>query len=150
MPLGLSFRQPMSGSYWLLDLPVDERAIAFTLQAETHDVRAFARDKTLRTTGRIDAERLASGQPLEGTLAFRLARERRVTYRFTFGGDDGRRYELSGVEEWSRISPIESLTLLPASLYDAQGDEVGRATLRFDLRSDWASWLKSFRLHWEW
>ena len=37
--------------------------------------------------------------------------------------------------------------LLPASLYDASGEEIGRATLRFDLRADLGRWLKSFRVH---
>lgn len=140
----------MSGTYWLLDAPTDERAIAFAIEASTDDVRAFARDKTWRITGTIDAERLASAKPLEGTIAFKLLDERRVAYGFAFQGDDGRRYELSGQEEWSGISPVGSLTLLPASLYDERGEEIARATLRFDLRSDWAKWIKSFRLRWGW
>jgi hypothetical protein len=114
----------------------------------TSDVRAFARDKTWRITGTIDAERLARGRPLDGTLVFRLFDERRIAYRFTFPADDGRRYEVSGQEEWSGLAPVTSLTLLPVSLYDERGDEIGRAMLRFDLRSDWARWLKSFRLRW--
>jgi hypothetical protein len=149
MRLGFSFRQTMSGSFWLLDAPADDRAIAFTIEAATADVRAFVHDKTWRIAGKIDAERLASGKPLEGTLAFRLLDERRVGYRFTFPGDDSRRYELIGQEEWSGMSPVHSLTLLPASLYDERGEEIARATLRFDLRSDWGKWMKSFRLRWE-
>lgn len=148
MHLGFSFHQTMSGSYWLLDAPADERAIAFTIEAAARDLRAFVRDKTWRITGAIDAEHLAVGKKLEGTLALKLLHERRVAYRFTFQGDDGRSYELVGQEEWSGLSPIESLTLLPASLYDDRSEEIARATLRFDLRSDWASWLKSFRLGW--
>ncbi len=27
------------------------------------------------------------------------------------------------------------------------GEEFARATLRFDLRADWARWVKSFRIH---
>ena len=38
------------------------------------------------------------------------------------------------------------MTLLPATLFDERGEELGRATLRFDLRADWAEWMKSFRL----
>jgi len=95
----------------------------------------------------VDAEGLATKQALEGTLAFRLLDERRLPYRFQFVGDDGKDYELSGQKEWSGLAPIESMTLLPASLYDADGAELARATLRFDLRSDLASWMKSFRIH---
>ena len=144
---GFSFRETMSGSYWRLETPTEERAIAFTIDARARDLRRFARDKTWTITGTVDAEGLASKRPLEGTLAFRLLDERRLPYRFKFTGDDGRDYELSGQKEWSGLSPVESMTLLPASLYDADGAELARATLRFDLRSDLASWMKSFRIH---
>jgi hypothetical protein len=147
MAPGFSFRETMSGSYWRLETPTDERAIAFTIDARAGDLRRFARDKTWRITGTVDAEGLATKQALEGTLAFRLLDERRLPYRFQFVGDDGKDYELSGQKEWSGLAPIESMTLLPASLYDADGAELARATLRFDLRSDLASWMKSFRIH---
>lgn len=143
---GFSFRETMSGSYWRLDAPAAERAIAFTVHARAHDIGEFARHKTWTLRGTIDAEGLASGRPVEGTLAFRLLDERRMPYRLAFAGDDGRRYELSGQKEWSGLAPIESMTLLPASLYDESGKEFARATLRFDLRSDWGRWMKSFRL----
>jgi hypothetical protein len=146
MRLLFSFRQTMSGSYWRLDAPADEGAMTFTIEATSSDVRVFVRDKMFHITGTIDAERLASAQPLVGTLAFKLLDERRVAYHFTFPGDDGRRYELSGQEEWRKISPSGSLTILPASVYDERGEEIARATLRFDLRSDWAKWVRSFRL----
>jgi hypothetical protein len=147
MSPGFSFRETMSGSYWRLETPTDERAIAFTIDARAADLRRFARDKTWRITGTVDAEGLATRQALEGTLAFRLLDERRLPYRFQFVGDDGKDYELSGQKEWSGLAPIESMTLLPASLYDADGAELARATLRFDLRSDLGSWMKSFRIH---
>jgi hypothetical protein len=144
---GFSFRETMSGSYWRLETPTDERALSFTIDARAKSIRRFARDKTWTITGTVDAEGLATRRPLEGTLAFRLLDERRLPYRFSFTGDDGKRYELSGQKEWSGLAPVESMTLLPASLYDADGGELARATLRFDLRSDLASWMKSFRIH---
>jgi hypothetical protein len=137
----------MSGSYWRLDEPTAERGIAFTIEARTRDLRRFVRDKTWRITGTVDVEGLASSRSLDGTLVFKLLEERRLPYRFTFLGDDGRDYELSGQKEWSGLSPVGSMTLLPASLYDADGEEIARATLRFDLRSDLGRWMKSFRLH---
>jgi hypothetical protein len=143
---GFSFHETMSGTYWLLDAPTDERAIAFTIEAHTPDIARFVRDKTWNIKGTIDAERLASRRELAGTLGFRLIDERRLPYRFAFTGDDGQSYELSGQKEWSGLAPVESMTLLPASLYDAGGQELGRATLRFDVRADLARWLKSFRL----
>jgi hypothetical protein len=144
---GFSFRETMSGTYWRLETPTEERAIAFTIEARAKNIRRFVRDRTCRITGTIDAEGLARKRPLEGTLGFRLHDERRLPYRFDFSGDDGRRYELSGQKEWRALAPLESMTLLPVSLYGDDGAELARATLRFDLRSDLGRWMKSFRVH---
>jgi len=137
----------MSGSYWLLDVPTDERSIEVMLEAYTEDVRRVPIDKTLRLRGKIDAERLACGRDFHGTLVFRLIDERRVQYRLFFAGDDGRPYELSGQNEWLGFAPLDSLTLLPATLYDDSGQELGRTTLRFDWRAEWTRSIKSFRFH---
>jgi hypothetical protein len=144
---GFSFRETMSGAYWRLDAPTDERAIAFTIEARAADVLRFARDKTCQVRGTIDAEELASGREVTGTLVLRLVDERRLPYRLAFRGDDGRSYELSGQKEWTGVSPVRSLTTLPATLYDDRGEEVGRAILRFDWRSNLGEWLRSFRVH---
>lgn len=144
---GFSFRETMRGRFWWLDAPTDERALAFTIEARAGDVRRFTRDRTWRITGTIDADGLATGRPLEGTLAFKLLDERRLPYRFAFVGDDGAAYEMSGQKEWSVLSPVASMTVLPASIYDSRGLELARATLRFDWRSDLGRWMKSFRVH---
>jgi hypothetical protein len=142
----LSFRETMSGNYWLLDAPTDERALSISYEARAADVADFVRTRTWSISGTIDAERLARATPVEGTVRFALLKERRVPYRFFFRGDDGRRYELSGQKEFTGLAPVSSLTLLPATLSDDRGEELGRATLRFDFRSDIAAWLRSFRL----
>jgi hypothetical protein len=142
----LSFRERMSGSYWLLDAPTVERAISLSFEAHTADVGAFLRTRTWALAGTIDAEGLAQRREIEGTLRFALIQERRLPYRFVFRGDDGSRYELSGQKEWTGLAPVSSMTLLPATLLDERGEELARATLRFDLRADWVEWMKSFRL----
>jgi hypothetical protein len=147
MSLGVSFREWLTGSYWRLDSPTEERALDIVLQAHPLDVGAATRERSWRLSGTIDAERLATQRPLEGSLAVRLLDERRIPYRMAFSGDDGRRYELSGQKEWTSLMPFDSVTLLRARLYDEGGEEIGRATLRFDLRADWSRWLKSVRVH---
>ena len=142
----VSYRQTMSGSYWRLDAPTDERAITLKLEAEATEWSGFFVGRIWHLSGSIDAEGLASARAVDGTFGFRLFDERRLPYRLSFLGDDGRRYELSGQKEWSRFSPVASLTLLPVSLYDDRSEELGRAVLRFDWRSDWARWVKSFRV----
>jgi hypothetical protein len=144
---GLSFRETMRGTLWLLDAPTQERAVDVTLEARSDDLRGLARDQTFRLRGTVDVEGLATHADAGGTLVFKLATERRLPYRVRFRGDDGRSYELSGQKEWLPVSPIESVTTLPASLYDEDGQEIGRATLRFDLRVDGWHFLTSFRLH---
>jgi hypothetical protein len=141
----LSFREKMSGNYWRLDAPTEERALTLTFEARVADVTELVKTGTWALTGTIDAEGLARAGELEGTLRFALLKERRVPYRFVFRGDDGRRYELSGQKEWTGLAPVASMTLLPATLVDEHGDELARATLRFDLRADMLAWVKSFR-----
>lgn len=110
------------------------------------DAGAFLQSRIADLSGEIDAEGLASAGAVQGTLAFKLFEEQRSVYRFSFSTDDGRVFELCGQKEWNALAPLEAITLLPASLYDEQGQEVARATLRFDVRADWARWLASLRL----
>jgi hypothetical protein len=143
----LSFRETMHGTLWRLDAPTDERALDVTLEARTGDLRDIPGDRTFRLRGTVDVERLATRAEAEGTLVFKLATERRLPYRLRFRGDDGRAYELSGQKEWLPVSPLESVSTLPVTLYDDGGQEIGRATLRFDLRHQWWPFLRSFRFH---
>jgi hypothetical protein len=143
MSLGISFREWLTGSYWTLAAPTDERALDVALEASPSGA---AHDLGWRLTGTVDAEHLATRQPLDGSVTLRLLDERRVPYRLAFTGDDGKRYELSGQKEWTALMPLDSLTLLSTGLYDEGGEEIGRATLRFDMRADWARWLRSLRV----
>lgn len=144
---GLSFRETMRGTLWRLDAPTQERAVDVTLEARADNLRELARDRTFRLRGTVDVEGMATRAAAEGTLVFKLATEQRLPYRVRFRGDDGRSYELSGQKEWLAVAPVASMTTLPASLYDEGGQEIGRATLRFDLRVEGWHFLRSFRLH---
>ncbi len=144
---GFSFEESLTGSYWRLDAPTEERDIAFRVRVSADDVGDFARTKAWRVEGTMNVDGVAQGSQTEGTIALKLLDERRVLYRLAFRGDDGRSYELSGQKEWSGLAPIGSMTLLTASMYDESGEEFARATLRFDVRSDAMRWLKSFRIH---
>jgi len=143
---GASFQEWLTGNYWMLDAPIDELAIGVDLTATTPDLRGLVSHKVWQLSGTIDAERLARGQSVAGTICLRRLDEGRIPYRFAFRGDDGRPYELNGHKEWHGLSPLESLTLLSAGLYDGRGEEVARATLRFDPRADGLRWLRHIRL----
>jgi hypothetical protein len=143
---GASFREWLTGSYWRLDAPTEELAIGIDLRAFSPDVRAIARERVWQLSGTIDAEQLAAKSAVIGTLSLKRLDEGRIPYRFTFRGDDGRSYEFSGHKEWNGLAPLESVTLLAASVYDEAGEEVARATLRFDIRADAWRWLRNLRL----
>jgi len=146
MSPGFRFRETMKGTFHLLSSPVEDRAIRLEAEAHADDLLQFLQDKTWRVEGEIELEGFAERQAVQGTIVFHLIDERRLPYRLTFEGNDGARYELRGQKEWSVAAPLESMVVLPASLYDEHGDEVGRCSLRFDLRNDLASFLKSFRV----
>jgi hypothetical protein len=143
---GFFFRETMRGTYWRLETPTEEKAIEFTLKVSAASVRRFARDKTWQIEGAMNAEGLATNKPLEGTIEFRILDERRLPYRVRFTGDDGLSYELRGQKEWTPLAPVESMTVLPATLLDAHGSEIGRATLRFDARNELGKFIRSFRV----
>ena len=143
---GMTFREDLAGHYWWLSNPVAERPMELRLTACAPDVGAALHSRIWRLSGTVHAEGLASHNEIEGTLAFRLLDERRLPYRCRFRGDDGRLYDLCGQKEWNALAPLDTVTLLPASLYDETGCEVARATLRFDLRADWSQWLRDIKL----
>jgi len=146
MKLGFRFRETMSGTFYFIDTPADERPMSFSLEARVASMRAFARDKLARITGEVTMAGLADRRPLEGTLAMKLLDERRLPYDFSFSADDGTRYRFRGEKNVTALAPIESMTVLPASLYDGAGKEVARATVKFDVRGDLKKFVRSFRL----
>jgi hypothetical protein len=143
--LGVRFQEWLSGTYWRLDAPLDERAIDLSLETSVSDLGLRVRDKPWALGGAIRAEGLATDRAVHGALSCRLLDEGRIVYRVDFAGDDGAPYQLLGHKDWSRLSPLESLTLLSGSIYDGAGGEVARCTLAFDLRADAVRWLKSLR-----
>ena len=147
---GFSVEEWLSGSFWRLDAPTEEGVISLRIQAFADDVAEFARTRTWRASGTVDVEGMVQDGEIEGTIALRLVDEKRVLYRLAFRGEDGKGYELSGQKEWSSLSPVDSMTLLSASLYDDRGEEFARATLRFDVRADAIRWLRSFRVRAPW
>lgn len=145
MGVGFSFEETMSGSYHLLSAPLDERAISFSIGARVSRIRQFLKDKTARIQGEVEVEGFADRGPLEGTLGLKLFDERRLAYSFVFRANDGNDYRLHGQKDVTLIALVDTMTTLPASIYDAAGKEIGRAVLRFDVRGDLMTFLRSWR-----
>jgi hypothetical protein len=146
MNLGFSFEETMSGTYHLLDSPLVERAISFSIGARVKGIRQFLRDKNARIQGVVDIEGFADKRPLEGTLGLKLLDERRLVYDFTFRANDGQSYRFHGQKDVTAVGLYDTMTTLPASLYDLDGRELARATLRFDVQQNLRPFLKSWRL----
>jgi hypothetical protein len=145
MGLGFELTESMSGSYHLFAAPFEEHALAISLRLGVDGLRRFVRERRIAAEGTIRAERLAENATVGGTLTMRLFDERRLPYDLAFDGDDGKRYHLRGQRDFQIHDAAGSLTILAASLYDDAGEEIGRAVLRFDPRTELKTTVKSFR-----
>lgn len=147
--IGLTFSERMAGTWHRLDAPAEEKPIEFRAQVTVPSLKDFLGNTVARLHGTVLAEGLTRGAKFEGTLGLgELFRERRLPYHFTFRGDDGRDYHFDGTKEVSLLDLPRSMTTLPGYLHDDAGHEVGRAVLRFDLRSDLVSFLRSWKPVW--
>lgn len=150
MAFGFELSESLSGSWYRLDDPTTDRAIRYTLVLGVAGLRRFMKERKLEAKGTIFIEGLAEGEvdegrPLFGTIVWRLIEEKRVPYDLELQGDDGKHYRLRGQRDFFMHDAVDSLTILPASIYDETGAEIGRATLRFDPRTELPTTLKSIR-----
>lgn len=150
MGLGFELRESFSGSFYRLDDPTTDRAIKISLRWGVNGIRRFVRERKVAIEGRIWAEGLAErageeGVPLQGTVVMRLFDEKRMPYELGFEADDGTTWLLRGQRDFFVHDAVDSLTMLPASLYDGTGQEAARAMLRFDPKTELPALVKSFR-----
>jgi hypothetical protein len=147
---GFELSESLSGSWYRLDDPTTDRAIRYTLKLGVAGLRRFMKERKLEAKGTIFIEGRAEGdgdecRPLFGSIVWRLIDEKRVPYDLELQGDDGKHYRLRGQRDFFLHDAVDSLTILPASIYDEAGEEIGRATLRFDPRTELPTTLKSIR-----
>jgi hypothetical protein len=146
---GLELKESLSGSYYRLDDPLRDHALRLDLCLGAFGLRRFLRERKVEATGRVFAENLAEstagGVPLFGTLTMKLFDEKRIPYDLSFEGDDHRTYRLRGQRDFFMHDAVDSLTILPASIYDDTGTEVARAVLRFDPKTELPALLRSLR-----
>jgi hypothetical protein len=149
MGLGFEMKESFSGSYYRLDEPLRDHAIRISLRLGVDGMRRFLRQRKVIAEGTVFAEALAArdpnGVPLRGTLTMKLFDEKRIPYDLTFEGDDGRTYRLRGQRDFFMHDAVDSLTMLPVSLFDDADVEIGRALLRFDPKTELPILVKSFR-----
>lgn len=151
MTLGVHFRERLRGRWHKPETPGDEHAVSFALALHIPLTRALTRDVLATLSGEVRVEGVARAAAIEeGTLGVgAIARERRLPYRFSFRGDDGRRYRFDGAKEIVARDLMRSFLVLPGYLFDDAGEEVARAVLRSDPRADWWPFLRSLGLSFE-
>lgn len=96
-------------------------------------------------SGRLRVPGWADG-PVAGRMRVAPVAARQIRYTMKFTAGDGRRLRLDGWKSVSVRRPVRSMTVLPATVTDADGAVVGEARLRFHLRRDLAAFLGSFRV----
>ena len=144
--IGLEFRERMAGTWHRLDAPTDERPFAFTVRVTVGRLVQLLGGAVATLDGHVDADGLARGAPLAGTLDLgALVRTRELPYRFRFTGDDGTSYRFDGHKTVDLMDLPRTMTILPGSIYADAGHEIGRAVLQFDLRGDLVTFLRSWR-----
>jgi hypothetical protein len=144
--MGFEFRETMAGSFHLAASPSDERPMSFTIRARSPRLRDFFRRPEVEIEGEIDAEGFADHCRLRGRLGLDVARTRTLPYAFQFTANDGREYAFEGQKTIHAGELVESMTVLPGRIVGGDGEAVGEALLRFDLRSDLLRFLRSFRV----
>ncbi len=146
---GFEVKESFSGSYYRLGEPLRDHAVRVSLRLGVDGLRRFLRERKVIAEGTIFAQQLAErepeGVPLAGSLTMKLFDEKRIPYDLSFEGDDGRTYRLRGQRDFFMHDAIDSLTMLPASLYDDANVEIARALLRFDPKTELPAFVKSFR-----
>lgn len=149
MGLGFEMKESFSGSYYRLDEPLLDHAMRISLHLGVDGLRRFLRERKVVAEGTVFAEKLAErvpgGVPLSGSLTMKLFDEKRIPYDLAFEGDDGKTYRLRGQRDFFVHDAVDSLTMLPASLYDDANVEIGRALLRFDPKTELPTLVRSFR-----
>ncbi len=144
MSIGLhGFSETMSGTW----TPVDgsgRRVLSFSVDADATSAFHYLKDGAMQLVGTMRAEGLAAMAPAEGRLEVQLLR-RRIAYNLEFKGDDGNLYRFDGEKHLSVFRPVKGATTLPGEITDRHGAVVGRALVRFNLRRDLVSFVRTFR-----
>jgi len=143
---GFGFEERMSGHYTLSAAPADEKPFDFTMSARATSLVAFLKKPVARLEGEANLVGFADHQPAYGTMLLDLIAGRRIGYDFEFRGNDGQTYRFRGQKDVAIGRLTETMSTLPAALYDGSGARIGEALLRFDYSSDLFRFLRSWRL----
>lgn len=153
---GVEYDERHAGTYYLSADPPTLRPFSFALRIATPRIREFVRERSALAEGRLFAKELAENVEVSGLVTWKRA-ERRIAYSLEFAADDGRMLAFVGEKDLDPMLGLRALTQLGGSLFhlpepgpglcqSASRQEIGRASLSFDLRSDAWPMLRTARL----
>lgn len=143
--LGFEFQEVMSGTYTMVGHPANQGEIRFQARAHAGDALRHLRDGMAELSGTLDMEKVADDVPFSGTLEIRPLTKRIIRYELAFTGNDGQPYRFAGQKDirWSDL--VASMTTLVGTITNAQGAEIAKATLHFDIKADLLPFLVSWK-----
>lgn len=140
---GFGFNETLKGV--LRDDHAFERAAHLELDVEFPPISQLSPRFYGTLDGQVEIAGLASGAPLQGTVAIDWLGDAGVTYELGFKGDDGLPYRFKGHKDLDWRRPVASLERLEGTLFDQRGLRVGHAELEFTLADQWVGLLVSMR-----
>jgi len=143
--LGFEFEEVMAGTYTRTGHPEETGEIRFQGRARAEDLIKHLRDSLMTLEGTLDMERFADDVPIKGTLEIRPLLGKIIRYDFNFTANDGNPYRFSGQKDIRFDAIQETMTTLNGAVADAYGNEIARATLRFDVKADLLPFLVSWK-----
>jgi hypothetical protein len=143
---GFGFRECMRGSWARCDGERGGGRFEFTVAARSGPLTDFGKTRLATIDGTVDAEGLATGRPLTGTMELRPWLRRVIRYQFEFKGDDGLPYSFAGQKDIRWLDPVRTWTELPGQVSDGGGLIIGSALTRFDLKGQSLAFVRSFRV----
>jgi len=143
--IGVRFDETMSGTYHLTTAPARERRFVMNLNVHSTNLPRTLWDGKLDITGTVEMDGFTACAPFEGTLIIKIWPGRYIRYAFDFMGDDGEPYRYAGQKTIRHLYFGDWYRTLHGTVTDADGKEVAKGTVEFDMR-DLLPFLRSYRL----
>jgi hypothetical protein len=143
--LGFEFQEVMSGTYTMTGHPSDQGEIRFQAHARAADLLRHLRDGMAELSGTLDMEKVADDVPFSGSIEIRPLLGRIIRYQLSFTGNDGQPYRFAGQKDVRFSDFVATMTTLNGAITNAQGAEIAKATLHFDVRADLLPFLVSWK-----
>ncbi len=144
--MGFQFAETMAGTVEWDARPGVTHPFSFEVTAEARSTRTHLQDGKATLRGVVHAPPLTQVADATGVITIRPVGQRIIRYELEFTGDDGRTYELVGQKAIRWRAPIRSFTFLPAEILDDDHRRIATCRMVFDLKRDWWSFLRSFRM----